>query len=125
MTDELQRAAERLRACNYESDWDLDGASFQQISDWQALAKAYLAEHPADDGEAVTVEWLESIGWLEDQTGWPAICLRETSEWGISWRGHGIWLTPMSVPLYRAPTRGDVRRLCRALGIALKETTNG
>lgn len=123
MSVAIRAAAERLRrlplpeddpylSCNADAMW----------RDRELLSNAYLDEHPADDGELVTLEWLKSLGWLPDQTGWPAICLPETPEWGISWRGHGIWLTPISVPLCRAPMRGDIRRLCKAMGVELRES---
>ena len=76
---------------------------------------------PADDDEPVTVEWLVSVGW-ERRFGrsWPEIALPEQNTW-LSWRGAGVWLVGFDIALCLAKTRGDVRRLCAALGIELKE----
>lgn len=79
-----------------------------------------------DDGEPITPEWLRSLEW----TDW--LC------YGLaSVRGHDTWRLiydcernrwELSVPgfcgmlNYDLPTRGDLRRLCAALGIPLKET---
>jgi hypothetical protein len=84
------------------------------------LACAWLAEHPADDGEAIDAAWLKAAGfdgdaemkpfgpgmWLGD--------LRVHHDWRWSWRP-GPW------PFRAVRTRGDLRRLAAALGIPLRE----
>ena len=37
---------------------------FAASDDGKALVDAYAADHPADDGEPVAREWLQSIGWV-------------------------------------------------------------
>lgn len=83
MSDELRAVAERLRPrldafvtgsrdASGEPDtaeWPVTvklhtagGASVVATLDLLRLAKAYLAEHPADDGEPATEEWAKSLG---------------------------------------------------------------
>lgn len=77
------------------------------------LAKAWLTEHPAEDGgESVTDEWLEVIGF--NRGG----CL-DVGYWVIECQKLALRLNSYQVK--ENPTRGDVRRLCKALGIELKE----
>lgn len=51
--DELRAAATRYRTNSYTED---EAAVDQGYKDMRDLADAYLAEHPADDGEPVTEE---------------------------------------------------------------------
>ena len=73
--------------------WNLESPG--DIEDITALAQAFLAEHPEDDDELVTVAWLEEIG---------------------------LNLLDSKYLLGRTyyKTRGDVRRLCKALEIEMK-----
>jgi len=90
------------------------------------LANAYLAEHPADDEEPISEEWLHSVGFEDDRAGTPtagALHIRHAPlpkmDSDEEYPAHAcVRSFPIPVP----KTRGDVRRLCRALGIALKET---
>lgn len=101
-----------------------------------ALARAYLAEHPADDGDPVTADWLDS--------------LTRDKESGIHWRlsdgprAAGVVAVEVVLrPSYctvevcgrllcewwpgaddaerRQYTRGRLRRLCAALGVPLTD----
>ena len=88
-------------------------------TDLRTLGEAYLAEHPSDDDEPVTEEWLHSIAVMgsdcyeighvefvfEPECGWTAFA---------EVNGHSAWLLDTK-------TRGQVRLLCRALNIDLKE----
>lgn len=76
--------------------WNLESPG--DIEDLTTLAQAYLDEHPSDDDELVTVAWLE--------------------ETGLNLLG-----SPRSGSTL-SKTRGDVRRLCKALGIELDATRN-
>ena len=70
-----------------------------------------LAEHPADDGEAITLEWLWSLGvkfgW---QLGKGPSGIDRIGDLSLS---RPVWIE----------TRGQLRRLCAALGIELKHPT--
>lgn len=87
------------------------------------LAVAYLEEHPADDDEPITADWL-------CKNGWKVICngTRASIEWITDhpiqlWKQDANrWHVTMGVVEFHViNTRGDVRRLCAALGIELKE----
>lgn len=90
------------------------------------VADAYLSEHPADNGEPVTEEWLRSAGF-KDAT---------TKRYGLrNWTvrlfppcGNLGWFADIAdtipgdgrgVPIATPATRGHVRRLCAALGITI------
>jgi hypothetical protein len=93
-----------------------------------AVASAYLAEHPADDAEPVDEAWLESVGFVHGDSAIgsprmnsPRAPVDETQVVTIESDGaayydvdDGHW-----VILPDVETRGDVRRLCAALGIEL------
>ena len=121
MSNELQEAAKRWRRtkevgeyaayidCYYDSP-HATVAAFA-MADRELMADAYLAEHPEDDEEPVTEKWLDSV------FGPDGLEIQCHDEWGqaITWfEGLGSVLIPMP------KTRGDVRRLCKALGIPLK-----
>lgn len=65
------------------------------------LAKAYLAEHPVDDDEPVTNEWLWSLPLYRKAI----------------WRWTNNFVFDVSGQSAPCKTRGDVRRLLAALGI--------
>ena len=140
MSDELRAAAsEVMRKANVVL---LDDASAEFVSA-AALAKAYLAEHPADDAEPLSEEWLHAVGFelgtLQasllippicpdaaiaelilhcDQFGWSASLIQGLPS-GDDQRVRDDHVTLTSLP--DTMTRGHIRGLARALGIALKE----
>lgn len=133
MNYELRAAANQL-AC-------LDLAYFQRPTADDAnmragimLARAYLAAITADDEELADGTWLKNIGavrpmavaadevyvlgdWRPEHGGcFPVQYKRDRAE-----RRMGDMITYVyGVPINARPTRGDVRRLCAALGIELK-----
>lgn len=128
MNDEVRKAAERYRTWEHGAqEYMPPMVGVCRYSDMETLANAYLAEHPADDDEPVTEEW-----W-DNTLGGRHVC--------IQYSNFGLWLDTrygnVKVELYAEsaaldsdcfvltllvkPTRGDVRRLCRALGIEPKE----
>lgn len=136
MSDEL-RAADRLRKFNsgdmsvYETDYGLH-------ADRAVLADAYLVEHPADDGEPVTEEWLRSVGftqyneetlssdmvflslWIDrslHNTAFLAVHWPLTTKYEVYWSCQGFSLYKPAYP----KTRRDVRNLAKCLGVELKE----
>ena len=90
----------------------------------RAVARAYLEEHPEDDDTPVDCDWLQSIGLDDfslhnlDEKRWAkpgeAIVLVVSCARVGGWDHRltcGVW------PIKHDPTRGDVRRLIKALGI--------
>lgn len=124
--NELRAAAERGRKLYRESPAHVQRR--EQCIIMGLLSEAYLAEHPADDGEPVTEEWLKStIGWIpvdggtDGYIGVDKIIFCKGSE-----NVYSAWLQTSNHyydmrRIVRVYTRGDVRLLCRALGITLKE----
>lgn len=122
MNDELRATAERLLkwAEKHADDPAAMGKPHVRalIHDCGKLARAYLAEHPADDGEPVTVEWLAECGFernaryftLPNYSGNLFDVVLWADGFNVRWDGHT-----------NCKTRGEVRRLCAALGIQLAE----
>lgn len=90
-----------------------------------------LEDHPADDDEPVTEEWLRSVSHKQAHLGgmhlfyWQTVLL-ELKVWNSSqddlWRSAvESWATVGEINLRTIRTRGDVRRLWAALGVELKE----
>lgn len=131
-TDELRAAAERRRAflngeCPYRGDVEWNGyvyALAEELRDMRILAAAYLDEHPADDDELVIEEWLRSVGFVDEDHEWLTL-FPDDSDCRVTYdRQNGeIKVETVIAEGFRLPhvkTRGDVRLLCRALGIELK-----
>ena len=82
------------------------------------LADAYAAEHPPDDDEPLTEEWFRSVGAVDIK--WPTgLAIIITSTMYLYLSINGALLSGHLQKRYR--TRGEVRRLCAALGNPLKE----
>lgn len=133
--DQLRAAAERLKefiAQHYEYFGDnvRAGHQVQIVADIAAVLNCVLADHHADDGVEIDEAWLRSVGFAEndmhnltlphDEGQWIAIQAVNSF-----WDAIEIWVPPNSGALlvYRESglERGDIRRLCAALGIELKE----
>lgn len=139
--DELTAAAGRVRECRrleaagHRRDQAdalvYGGRAGSRAADVLALADAYLADHPADSSEPVTLAGLRALGLavqfgrgvpLTDRlslfhtaVGWQVYCLptadeRESGEWNPFTDG---------VRVADLPTLGRVRRLCECLGVPL------
>lgn len=131
---DVKAAAERLRRARVAWGAEyLDNPVMVEVPvailrDHDIIADAYLAEHPADDGEAIDEAWLLSVGFENMVSG---VKMRiKSAAWkdsdhhlrhtqfgfvGDAWFANGLGCAPCK-------TRGDVRRLAKALGIELKET---
>ena len=98
------------------------------------LARAFIADHPADDGEPVTEDWLVAAGFRLDALepwrltiGVPdGASPNERQVFGVSLDDFSTAIECFTgdeetdmVCLRKMPTRGDVRRLCAALNIPL------
>lgn len=128
MVDSVREALFRLR------NSDASGINHRDIYGWDAdkdlvvLGRAYLAEHPADEGERLTEVWLQSVGftvdsphcniagklttlhiWLSDSACW----VEETNRPGEK------------VAVQKPQTRGDVRRLCSVLNLPIESKGGG
>lgn len=108
MSEELRAAAQRILDDDCGGHEGLEG-------DATGIAMAYLAEHPADDGEAITDDWLDTV-IVKGLLDWN---YREDTHWRcLEVFIHDWW---HDYPLPSGATRGTVRRLASALGIELKE----
>lgn len=122
MSRELRAAAERIRGgFNYAECPD----NWQECNDARLIAEQWLAEHPADDEEAIDEAWLKSVGFKWEQ---------ESASFRAHYRGlllyvrvNGqFWLYLDStyggrvVPRSKVSSRRDVRTVATALGINLK-----
>jgi hypothetical protein len=116
MMSELRQAAERLRAWKKDV-YHCNMATVQK--DTMALAEAYISEHLSDDDEPITDGWfIASVGvryvFLSKEFAVfiSEKCVSITTEAGDSW--HNLELPHIT-------TRGQLRQLCRALGVEIKE----
>jgi len=128
MTDEL-RAAVAI----FEAGPDVHSDGFEYFQAVGTLARAYLAEHPADGDEPVTEEWLRSIGFRNLSA--TMIYLRIPSHDGngeeVDLYFYSDCVPPITPALIQKgcgkedhvvltgaviTTRGQVRRLIEALG---------
>jgi hypothetical protein len=114
-TDELRVRAERLIRSHEQMEDMLGGLidpSFAGPLDVAVgVCRAWLAEHPADDGEPVTEEWAEAVapgGYVDVMTGNCGVVV-EVRPWALRVNGHRV---------VEDPTRGHVRRLLTALGVS-------
>jgi hypothetical protein len=147
---EIREAAERVVRADTDPlhvVYGLNGvhALYLYEQDCRLLAYFVLDEMPADDAESVTAEWMEAVGGqgaigyrMEDRTRYYEFSTRTPGEMG--YLGVCVWgdamgwwlqtsdndpdlrvsgLAASGIPLV---TRGDLRRLCAALGVPLKES---
>ena len=138
---EIREAAERIRRQQYDQHGGEfligpNGEKWSRSMDGHTVANAYLAEHPTDDEEPVTESWLESCGGnvchgCEDEPGSVEFGKSRTLSLVLSqYDDMEFWRVFLEHPSSKAfamhdqlpdvNTRGNVRRLCAALGITLK-----
>lgn len=110
------------------------GTLYTQVGDFHAVAAAHLAEHAADAAEPITLPRLVAAGFTVVAGERPRAEIRADGPDGVAyalvdrWQldgrgywplmGHGPRLNVSRAELY---TMGEVRSLCRALGIPLAE----
>jgi hypothetical protein len=124
MSEELVRAcAERLCA----NSWDVyisepNRRNWLNIADTILADGRAVAEHP-DEGELATPEWCEAVGMKPHRSG-KSFGVRNGNGVEVDVTFHNattaLWSGDHKVKIVGV-TRGDVRRLCAALGIKLKE----
>ncbi len=86
---------------------------FEQYS---RVADAYMAEHPEDDNVEISEEWLLTLkGWRKHNEWFSTDCGTINIDTSLNsvWIRYGKFLSEA--------TRGDVRRLARALRVELGE----
>ena len=123
--NEIHTTAERLLdqwssgnwACECEPDVGIVCFNCDVAHALCDVTQAYLAEHEADDDEIVTDEWLQSVGFTDDENTNLSLGPMEL----FLFSGGNELLIDHSSGEYELKTRGDVRRLCRALGIITEE----
>lgn len=137
MSDKLRAAAGRLVDPRYAQ---IEAAIF----DMRAVGKAYLADHPADDAEPLTEDWLRAAGFCRPMqvaagtlmvseacvsddrvTRLPVVGVefpRRKAGAVPVWR---VWVYGHPRDHNDCPTRGHIRRLCAALGAPLAESCAG
>ena len=81
------------------------------------VTQVYLSEHAVDDDEIVTEKWLLFVGFTDDENTNLSL---GPMEWFLFSGGNELLIDHHSGS-YELKTRGDVRRLCRALGIIMEE----
>jgi len=119
------------RLCFCETDEDHNGPVLTAAAKAEMIAKA-LAAVGADDGDPLTAEWLTACGYPDNGDGSHSIAIAGIVD--VMWYQKGVadthsaqlclYLYPTPGVLTRIPnpTRGRLRQLCAALGVALKET---
>lgn len=121
MSDEqVREAAETVR--QYKKSRFAFAKVCKEIDAYEALAEAWLAANPEDSETLVDVAWCKTLkGWVTDLTN------------TLFWKSYGqgsfvIDFNQAAPSLWNRdhkvcdnPTRGDVRRLARALRVELGE----
>jgi len=137
--DELRQAAERLIEYCRTQFLKHRGAALAGLFDADKVARAYLdladaGEWRADDAEPVTEEWLRAMGAEQvDSLAEHWVIAHKHPAFSVFYYPHGETLRLQTNNLdfdgktsfggchivTDSPTRGQVRRLCAALGITL------
>ena len=120
MSNELREAAKLVCSKSHTANTQYEDAALR-------LARKYIAEHPEDDEEPKTREWLVSLpGAIPNGQYCYFQCWKSANFRLIvqSDLGFVICAFGQSIRLKDEWTksRGDVRRLCKALGIPLQAT---
>tara|TARA_R110000803_G_scaffold75124_5_gene139431 strand:- start:4451 stop:4858 length:408 start_codon:yes stop_codon:yes gene_type:complete len=135
MKSEVKEALERWREnqrTDYANDEGITDDAFE-------LAEAFSEEHPADDEDPVTSKWLLSVGGKSAlggtqyviQTGTIMVLVESLAQnlgVGVARRQPNNTVAMAVTPVASGGcTRGDVRRLCSAVGCVLveKEDSHG
>lgn len=147
MTPEQKAALTRLHGIA------VSGVNKQDFADVMTVAELALTEHPADEDEAITPEWLKSVGLFHEDDDLYVIDIRPDESADCSGRALRINVTgadtrqlmetvfgtkddrfgraelhafgdgvTTNIQMGWLSTRGDLRRLCHALGVELKES---
>ena len=97
----------------------------QRDVDIMEVSRAFLAEHPADDGEAIDEAWLRSVSFMQE-SGFYFFRTAQDGLGRVKWlkiAPNGITYVQCDVfemQLHDVKTRGELRALLRALKIDTK-----
>ena len=123
---ELREAAERVCGGFEYGTKPSSLAIGRMCNDARLIAEQLLAEHPADDELEITADWLESIGCTHDDSWYFELPGKTNMQAGVTlvrWSG-GYSVRAQdcytSVIIANVKTRGNLRRLAKALGIVLE-----
>jgi hypothetical protein len=117
MSKEVREAAQDILDCFACGRPDL-----AKLGSLRKLAEAWLAEHPEDDDDGLSVEWLLSVGFTPGN--FDSMQIYHTTELLriiVGGNESERWLRVGAALICTSPTRGDVRRLARALRVELGE----
>ena len=126
MSDELKAARERKHRWDADDDAAYDAPGTDEENDMFMFGDAHLAEHPADEDEPITCEWLSMLTTRQQDahlTGrfiW-VIAAGRFCAFIVTFepQGRQFLFQANGQALIVVKTRGDVRRLTTALGIDL------
>lgn len=132
MKDDVREAAERLLSNFWSTyrevkDLPVHKTIDRVLADARLVAEAFLAEHPAADGEAITADIFRNSGWEQlDEDGHDFETRTLAQFMVLELVGLGSW-TVYCEDRYIATlrTRRDLRDFCRLAGVQLKEEWNG
>lgn len=130
MSDKMQDAISRLRrmkGCRETSDeiYPLLPMGHGPLRDKDTLAEAYLAEHPADDGELMDYDFLDGLlpsklgrGWIVNES----LSVFSSRRGFVLIAGQGGANDSEESFAIREPikTRGELRLLLKALSVEVK-----
>jgi hypothetical protein len=124
VTDELREAAERYANPKpseaYPWPCDMHEQPMRRSRDAAVLARAYIAEHPADSELPVTEDWLRAVGFTADTDG-TVSWFRKADLELYDQSPHG-WKSFVGARMLRpVSARGQLRGLCHWLCVALPE----
>lgn len=131
MTSETKTALQRLHQCDnneFASGWrELIHDGSQCVHDVIIAAELALAEHPSDDDDPLTPEWKSAVGFKRSIHNGYDITRIATDERELYHDDENVWCYSGDLDYTVIPTpatRGELRRLCKALKIKLNETTS-
>lgn len=124
LLEQAEKACDFVEAVPFDA-WKTLAVMYEGRGRFKELAKAWRLEHPHDDDEPITLEWLELIGGeLLDSDGGEMVWFR-IAFGDLLWKNeHAIppFCKYKGVELEKTPqNKGEFRRLCKALGIELRE----
>jgi hypothetical protein len=134
LSRELDIAAERLQTlASVKKQNQITKDAFDVATGYRMLRAQIIAEHPADSDLPVTEEWLRSVGfetavnplWIWARSAEICLARDNTGSWVVTRADDddAFFVSEVEIPAFK--TRGDVRRLCVALGIPLPDQPKG
>jgi hypothetical protein len=125
-TEAIERLRKHRRGETPYEGWHEVGI----LRDCNDIVDAYLAEHPADEDELITPEWLESMDFknnmaylADDQRTLLQLTERHNGFGAIVWQQPDRQMVSVTIvlPGVLVKTRGELRALLRGLGVEPKQ----